>query len=322
MLREKAPLTEARPELPFSEALGRLARHIGEMEVGLALGSGAAKGFAHVGVLRVLEENAIPIDYVAGCSIGAIVGALYAAGMPLAQIERRLQGADRKVIRWTIPFTAIWSDAGLRRVLRDPGPAVQFQELPIPFAAIATDLLTGHEVVLRDGLVWRAVQASVSIPGIFPPTLIGDRYLVDGGLVNPIPGQTVRDMGANLVVAVDLMSPWAHPSATASLRRGSAGAPGGRAPNLVEILWRSNEIMQGEITTRSAATADVTIRPKVGRSRWSDFSRRGQSFVAAGEEAARDALPELRRLLPFPSSTSSREGQGSWQRPGRQPPNR
>lgn len=309
MLREKAPLTEARPELPFSRALDRLARHIGEMEVGLVLSAGAAKGFAHIGVLRVFEENDVPIDYIAGCSIGALVGALYAGGISLTEIERRMQGADRKFIRWTLPFTSIWSDAGLRQVLREPRPAVQFQELAIPFAAIATDLVTGREVVLRDGLVWRAVQASVSIPGIFPPTVISDRYLVDGGLVNPVPTRTVREMGADIVVAVDLMSPAAQAEVDASPRRGST-RPGRRAPNLVEMLWRSTEIMQGEITARSAATADVTIQPEVGRSRWSDFSRRGRNFVAAGEEAARDALPELRRLLPFLAPSASPGGSG------------
>jgi NTE family protein len=299
MLREKVPLTETHPELPFSQGVDRLARHIGEMEVGLALSAGAAKGFAHIGVLRVLEDDAVPIDYIAGCSIGAIVGALYAGGISLEGIERRLQGADRKVIRWTLPLRAIWSDAGLKELLREPGPTLQFQELRIPFAAIATDLATGREVVLRDGLVWRAVQASVSIPGIFPPTVISDRYLVDGGLVNPVPTQTVRDMGADIVVAVDLMSLTAPAEVTEGSRGGSARVPRRRAPNLVEMVWRSNEIMQGEITARSAATADVTIQPTVGRSRWSDFSRRGRSFIAAGEEAARDALPELRRLLPF-----------------------
>ncbi len=310
MAREKVPLTEDRPELPLSRAVGRLARHIGEMEVGLALSAGAAKGLAHIGVLRVLEENAVPIDYIAGCSIGAVVGAPYAAGISLAEIERRLHGADRKFIRWTLPIRSIWSDAGLKGVLREPGAEVRFQELAIPFAAVATDLATGREVVLRDGLVWRAVQASVSIPAIFPPTTISGRQLVDGGLVNPVPTQTVRQMGADIVVAVDLMSPTDPAEVTRGAPEGSAGMPGRRAPNLVEMLWRSNEIMQGEVTARSAATADVTIQPKLGRSRWSDFSRRGRSFVAAGEEATRKALPELRSLLPFLPPSSGPDGNG------------
>jgi NTE family protein len=310
MVRERAPLTEARRESPFSRAVSRLARHVGEMEVGLALGAGAAKGFAHLGVLQVLEENGVPIDYIAGCSIGAIVGALYAGRFSLAQIERILDGADRKIMRWTIPLRALWSDAGLKKLLEEPAPTVRFRELAIPFAAIATDLANGLEVALQEGLVWRAVQASVSIPGIFPPTVISGRYLVDGGLVNPVPTQTVRRMGANIVVAVDLMSPVTAADVTADRSWQSVRMPDRRPPNLVEILWRSNEIMQAEITARSAATADVTIRPRVGRSRWSDFSRRGRAFRAAGEEAARNALPELRRLLPFLGTPSEPRGSG------------
>ena len=303
MLRKKTPLTEDRPELPFSQAVDRLARHIGGMEVGLALGGGAAKGFAHVGVLRVLEENGVPVDYIAGCSIGAIVGALYAGGRPLSDVEEHLRGADRKITRWTLPFRSIWSDAGLKEILREPGPTVRFGDLDIPFATVATDIATGREVVLRKGLVWKAVQASVSIPGIFPPVSMSGRHLVDGGLVNPVPSQTVRVMGADIVVAVDLMSPAGRVTEDSASSGGSGRAPAMRVPNLLEMLWRSTEIMQEEVTARSAATADVTIEPKLGRVRWGDFSQRGQDFIIAGEEAAREKLPELRRLLPFATST-------------------
>jgi NTE family protein len=299
MAREKAFLAEGSHYLPLRRAVDRLARHVGEIELGLALGAGAAKGFAHIGVLRVLEDNAVPVDYVAGCSIGAIVGALYAGGISLAEIERRMQGADRKITRWTLPFRSIWSDAGLKEMLREPGPTVRFRDLDIPFATVATDIATGHEVVLRKGLVWKAVQASVSIPGIFPSVSISGRRLVDGGLVNPVPSRTVRDMGANIVVAVDLMSPAGRITEDSGSADEPDKAPATRAPNLLEMFWRSTEIMQEEVTSRSAATADVAIEPKLGRVRWSDFSRRSQDYIAAGEEAAREKLPELRRLLPF-----------------------
>jgi len=299
MTREKAFLADAAHYLPLRRAVDGLARQIAGIEVGLALGAGAAKGFAHIGVLRVLEESGVPIDYLAGCSIGAIVGALYAGGTSLRAIERQLQGADRKVTRWTLPLRSIWSDAGLKQMLRASGPTVRFRDLQIPFAAVATDIATGREAVLRRGLVWRAVQASVSIPGIFPPALVSGRPLVDGGLVNPVPSQTVRDMGADIVVAVDLMSPSARSQESVSLPMATSGAPTPRIPNLVEMLWRSNEIMQEEVTLRSAASGDVTIEPKIGRVRWRDFSHKGQEFIAAGEHAAREKLPELRRLLPF-----------------------
>ena len=302
MAKEGEIAAEAPHYLPLRQAVDRLARHIGKMEVGLALGAGAAKGFAHIGVLRVLEEDSIPVDYVAGCSIGAIVGALYVGGWSLPDIEKSLKGANRKITRWTFPFRSIWSDAGLKEILQESGPTVRFRDLDIPFATVATDIATGREVVLRNGLVWKAVQASVSIPGIFPPVVISSRYLVDGGLVNPVPSQTVRDLGADIVVAVDLMSPAGRITEDPGSLGKSDRAAATKVPNLLEMLWRSTEIMQEEVAVRSAATADVTIEPKLGQVRWGDFSRRGRDFISAGEEAARQKLPELRRLLPHITS--------------------
>ena len=276
--------------------IDRLARQIGEMEVGLALGAGAAKGFAHIGVLKVLEQYHVPVDYLAGCSIGAIVGAMYAGGLSFEEIEERMQGADRKLRRWHLPLRSIWSDAGLKELLRNPAPTARFRELQTPFAVVATDVGTGREIVIRKGLIWRAVQASTSVPGIFPPTLIAKRHLVDGGLVNPVPSQTVRDLGADFVIAVDLMSPSARAHHMSKPSKNSH--PKARVPNLVEMLWRATEIMQEEVTLRSAATADLTIEPKLGRVRWSDFSHKGREFIALGEQAASDRMPELQRLLP------------------------
>jgi NTE family protein len=260
------------------------------------LGAGAAKGFAHIGVLKTLEEHQIPVDYVVGCSIGAIVGAMYAGGLPFAEIEERMQGADSKVRRWHLPLRSVWSDAGLKELLRDPAPTARFRDLQTAFAVVATDVATGREIVIRKGLIWRAVQASASVPGIFPPALIQNRHLVDGGLVNPVPSQTVRDLGADIVIAVDLMSPSARTHHIYGPVKNSRGSS--PVPNLVEMLWRANEIMQEEVTLRSAATADITIEPRLGRVRWSDFSHRGKEFIALGEQATLEKLPELERLLP------------------------
>jgi len=283
----------------FRQSVDRIARRIAGLEIGLALGAGAAKGFAHIGVIKVLEENEVPVDYVAGCSIGAIVGVLYAMGTPLRGIEGHLQGVDHKIRRWTLPLRSLWSDAGLKDVLIGAAPRERFRDLRVPTAVVATDISSGREIVLRKGRVARAVQASVSVPGMFPPTLVFGRHLVDGGLVNPVPSQTVRDLGADIVIAVDLMSPSARTHANSGSPAGAGDSPLAKIPNLVEMLWRSMEIMQEEVTLRSAATADITIEPKIGRIRWSDFSHRGREFIAAGEEAAREKLPELRRLLPF-----------------------
>ena len=153
---------------------------------------------------------------------------------------------------------------------------------------------------MRKGLVWRAVQASTSVPGIFPAVLLNGRHLVDGGLVNPVPSQTVRQLGADIVIAVDLMSPSGQ---SHHLKTGTNGRNGKkRLPNLVEMLWRANEIMQEEVTLRSAATADITIAPPLGRVRWSDFSQRWQEFIAVGAEAARGKVPEMQELIPFMSA--------------------
>ncbi|HET8945104.1 MAG TPA: patatin-like phospholipase family protein [Dehalococcoidia bacterium] len=292
-----------RPAAADQAAIDRLARLIGEIEVGVALGAGAAKGFAHIGVLRVLQEQNVPIDYLAGCSIGAVVGAMFAFGLPLDEIAARMQGVDRKLKRWTLPFRSLWSDAGLKELLRSPAPTVRFRDLQLPFAAVATDVVTGREIPIRKGLVWRAVQASTSVPGIFPAVLLNGRYLVDGGLVNPVPSQTVRHLGADIVIAVDLMSPSGQSHHLKTTTNGRSGKK--RLPNLVEMLWRANEIMQEEVTLRSAATADITIAPPLGRVRWSDFSQRGKEFIAVGEAATRGKIAEMRDLIPFMSAVAA-----------------
>ncbi|MEX0682878.1 MAG: patatin-like phospholipase family protein [Dehalococcoidia bacterium] len=280
----------------FRRSIDRLARRIGYMEIGVALGAGAAKGFAHIGVLRVLEEHGVPVDYVAGCSIGAVVGSLYAGGTSFEDMTEIMRGADRKLTRWTLPIWSLWSDAGLKKLLQENGARVRFSELAIPFAAVACDVVTGREVVIRRGTVWKAVRASVSVPGLFPAAILGNKRLADGGLVSPVPSQTARSLGADVVIAVDLMGP--------SARGRNSGPPKPRrngarlsAPNLVEMLWRSMEIMQEEITIRSASTADVTVEPQLMRTRWKDFSHRGPEYIEAGAAAAREKLPEIHALL-------------------------
>lgn len=298
----RPPLTlsrESAAALSDVDSLGRIARHLGGMTVGVALSAGAAKGLAHIGVLRVLQKHNVPVDYVAGSSIGSIVGALFAGGFPLDEIENMLNGADRKVVRWTLPLTALWSDRGLRKLLSEPGPTTEFHELRTPFAAVATDLISGREVILREGIIWRAVQASVSIPGMFPPALISGRYLVDGGVVSPVPTRAARDLGADIVIAVDLSSPGLRPDAPTRLAATSDREKGAHPPRMIEVLWRSTEIMQTEMTAHTAAIADVTIAPSLGRSRFSDFTRRPSEFVAAGAEAAELSMPEIRNFLPW-----------------------
>jgi NTE family protein len=246
-------------------------------------------------VLRVLKESGIPIDALAGCSIGAVAGALYCGGLPFERILNIMQGADRKLTKWTLPIASIWSDVGLKNLLRENGPHVRMSQLRIPFAAVACDIRSGREVALRKGLVWKAVRASVSVPGMFPAALVDGRALADGGLVDPVPSTTARAMGADYVIAVDLMSPSARAKQAARAPSSKNNRRHSR-PNLVEMLWRSMEIMQEEITVRSASHADVNIEPELGRARWKDFSLRSAEFVAAGEAAAHAKVDTIRAI--------------------------
>jgi NTE family protein len=149
--------------------------------------------------------------------------------------------------------------------------------------------------VINRGTVWKAVRASVSVPGMFPAALHAHRWLTDGGLVNPIPSDTVRQMGGDIVIGVDLLSPSGRARQGAK-KRITSSAAAGRVPNLMDMIWRSMEIMQEEITIRSASFADVTIEPDLGRVRWKDFSLRGDEFIAEGARAAREKVAEIRQL--------------------------
>jgi NTE family protein len=278
------------------DAVSRLARRFSRTEIGLALGSGAARGFAHVGVLQVFEEEGLPIDYIAGCSIGSVVGGLYASGTDPNSIGKLMHGADRKLTRWTWPIASLWSNSGLTSLLKNNGGKVRFSELNVPFAAVACDVTTAEAVVIRRGTVWKAVRASVSVPIMFPATLLTRRWLTDGGLVNPIPNDAARGLGADIVIGVDLLSP-AGRARQGAKKRIVSRAAAGRVPNLIDMIWRSMEIMQEEITLRSASFADVTVEPDLGQVRWKDFSLRGEDFIAEGVRAAREKMPEIRQRI-------------------------
>ncbi|WP_286738096.1 patatin-like phospholipase family protein [Thiomonas sp. SCN 64-16] len=175
--------------------------------LGLALGGGAARGMAHLGVLRALADAGVRIDFIAGCSIGALVGAIAAAGRTDG-LEATFKTFDwRKTLSFfdvVFPRSGLIDGAKVTELVREHLPATQIEALSIPFAAIATDLHSGAEVVLRSGDVIEAVRASIAVPGVFTPVRVHGRVLVDGGLSNPVPVSVVRAMGADQVIAVDL----------------------------------------------------------------------------------------------------------------------
>ena len=253
--------------------------------MGLALSGGAARGVAHVGVLKVLRDNRIPVDYVAGTSAGALVGGAFAAGMSIEELEelgRRLRWRDFG--RMTLSRLGIQSNARMEDYVRARFPVRRFENLPIPFAAIATDLRTGAPVVMRDtGDVAFAIRASCALPGWYVPVVDDEgRQLVDGGLVANIPSAAARSLGADVVVAVDVN----HEGAK------FLGAP----TSVISVLFQSLILMQRTAAQHQRNAADIVISPQVGHIRWDEMAR-GDELLVAGEEAARAALPAIKELL-------------------------
>ncbi len=178
-------------------------------KIGLALGAGAARGFAHIGVLKVLDEEKIPVDFIAGTSIGALMGAIYASGISAKEMEELVLNLDRRkatsFFTPTIPYSGLVEGKRITEFMKSIIGNPNIEDLKIPFAAIATDVLNGREVVITKGSAIEAIRASISIPGIFTPCEYNGNFLVDGGLVNPVPVSCVSDMGADFIIAVNVL---------------------------------------------------------------------------------------------------------------------
>ena len=255
--------------------------------IGLALSGGAARGIAHVGVLRALAENNIPVDYVAGTSAGSLVGGAFASGMPLDQIEelgRKMRWRD--VGRMTVSRLGVQSNERLEQYLRDRLPIVRFEDLPIPFAAVATDLRTGSAVILRDkGDVPFAIRASCAIPGWYVPVVDEEgRQLVDGGLVAVIPASIARSLGADIVISVDVNAEGATFFGTTS--------------SVIGVVLQSMLVVQKTASHYQLSLSDHVIKPRVGHIRWDEMGR-ADELVAAGYEAGLESVPEILALIEF-----------------------
>ena len=253
--------------------------------IGLALSGGAARGLAHVGVLRALEEHKIKIDFIAGTSAGSIVGGAYAAGMKIDQIEalgRALRWRD--IGRVTMSRLGFQSNERLEQFLRDRLPILRFEDLPIPFAAVATDLKTGQAVIMRgEGDVSFAVRASCTIPGWYVPVIDKDgRQLVDGGLVAVVPVSVVRSMGADIVIAVDVNSEGA-------LFLGSS-------TSVIGVVLQSMLVVQKTASHYQLSSADYVIKPRVGHIRWDEMGR-STELIEAGYAAGLECAPEIQKLI-------------------------
>jgi NTE family protein len=181
-----------------------MARDLTGLKVGIAMGGGGYRGYAHLGVLRVLERAGVPIDYLAGTSAGAMVGCLLALGHSPDAIADILDAGSASVFHPTLPRKSLLSDNAVQRFISRIIGDARFEDLRIPLAIVAADIASGREVVFTRGLLWPAVLASLSIPGVFPPRVIGMYTLVDGGVVNPVPSDVASAMGANVVLGINL----------------------------------------------------------------------------------------------------------------------
>jgi len=269
---------------------------LGRKKVGLALSSGAARGLAHVGVLAVLERRGVPIDMIAGTSIGAIVGALYAAGKDISEIKRAVKGLNRRqmlsLADFTIPTRGFIKGKKITSWLRSVVGDIDFEDLKIPFACVATDIGTGEEVVINQGSVVAAVRASASMPVIFTPAKWQGRYLVDGGLVNPIPVRVLKEMGADLVIAVSVV-PYLGDRVKPLDANGSSKP---KEPNILSVLIRMMYIVGYQAALGGLREADIAITPGVAHIRPENFNR-ARECILQGERAAQRAIPEIERRL-------------------------
>lgn len=252
-----------------------------EIRIGLALGGGAAKGFAHIGVIKMLEAHGLEPDVVAGTSAGSVVGALYASGMDAFQMQQHAIALDAEEIRDVSLFSGgIIEGRALADYVNNLLGGRQVQQMEKPFVAVATRLEDGKRTVFVRGDTGQAVRASSSIPGVFEPVAIGKWHYVDGGVVSPVPVDAARELGADYVIAVDI----------------SASASGRMPEGLLGIVDQSITIMGRRLAAQELARADMVIRPKVNDIGAADFEQRSHAIMQ-GERAALAALPQIRAEL-------------------------
>lgn len=265
--------------------------------IGLALGGGSARGWAHIGVIRELEALGVDVQLVAGTSIGALVGAIHAGGA-LGEFEDWVTTLTRRTVFSLLDFQlggGVLKGARLMDFFRSRFEDRDIEALALPFAATATNLRTGAEVWLRSGSMLDAVRASIALPGLFTPVLHQGRLLVDGGLVNPVPVSLARAMEADLVIAVDLASDLLDRSAH---QHAAAHGHALRQPSMLDVITASIDIMQVRVS-RSRMAGDppeVLVRPRVAQIGILEFHRAAEA-IDAGRDAVREALPVLRARL-------------------------
>ncbi|BBB93239.1 MAG TPA: patatin-like phospholipase family protein [Methylomusa anaerophila] len=250
-------------------------------KVGLALGSGGLRGLTHVGVIKVLEENNIPIDYIAGCSIGSLIGALYSAGLdPDTIIKLGKNLRRRHWIDFVIPQMGIISGERAMATIKLLTRQKSFDQLNIPLAVVATDLISGKEYIFTEGDVAKAVRASISVPGIFNPYEMDGLLLVDGAVLNPTPIDVARRMGADIVIAVDL----AHAGTVGNIN------------NMFDVIVQAIDIMEKALFKQREDDCDILIQPAIAHISPSSFDSMDEC-VELGAQAALSVIPDIQHML-------------------------
>jgi NTE family protein len=250
-------------------------------KVALVLGAGAAKGFAHIGVMKVLEANKIPLNFIIGTSAGSVAGAFYAYGYnayDLQSLAMKVEKGD--VFDLTVPKNGFIKGEKLENFVNVHVDNTPIEKLKIKFYAVVTDLATGEEVVFGSGNTGKAVRASSSIPGIFQPVKISGRTYVDGGVVSPVAVDAARRIGADVVIAVDI----------------SGGVADSVPDGIMDIILQAIDIMYSKISMYQLKNADVVIRPKVSQIGSAEIEKRNEAILE-GERAAQAALPQIQSII-------------------------
>ncbi len=252
-----------------------------EPKIGLALGSGGARGFAHLGVLKVLEDEKIPIDLVAGSSMGSLVAAFYCSGHDLENLYRLANTFRSKFfVDLSVPRMGFIAGEKIKQFVKLFTHQKQLEDLNIPLTIVATDIVRGERFVFTTGPIDVAVRASISIPGIFVPEKVGDRLLVDGGVIDRVPATVVREMGADVVIGVDV----------SQVKRNA------EINTIYDVIMQSIDILQSEVLRYSVSTADVLMSPKVDQFSGKTYQQAAE-IIRFGEEEAQKAIPAIRKAI-------------------------
>lgn len=312
--QERLPLVKQSPEKTYSKNIRRIARQIGNVSVGLALGSGAARGFAHIGVIRVLQEAGIVVDVVAGSSMGALISAVWASGADVDEMEEFAQEFRDWGGLWSWgdlsfpPSKSILRGGHVQRFLKHMLGDSTFSDTEFPLKIVATDLDELEEVSIQSGRLAEAVRASISIPMVFEPVKRNGRTLVDGGVLEPIPVQALANYGVSRIIAVnpipplDVLQEYQRTTRQVQFNEPSSWwdamkkqvLPFGEG-NIIDTFMRSLQTMQAQLATTATAEADIVLEPVVPSAKWYEFGE-PEKFIEKGEFTAREHIEEIKEI--------------------------